>query len=239
MFDLQTIDRSLGMRSVDRPYSYNLRTFHDHYGGRDEFPGKTLVIGSHKDGLPYMLDLDNPEPGDALIMGTHNGMYALLSTMCESACTMNSSQTLGFYIISADGRHRYGVRSSHLLGVESPHERGSGELIIELASVVEQRKSGRELGKTIVLVIDDLASLMPMLSDYSVYPNLITLIKSGSKSNIWPFVAINPRDVESNNELYKSFRFIMLQKDDQPDSSHVFSVLIDKKSKPDVYALIP
>ena len=64
-----------------------------------------------------------------------------------------------------------------------------------------------------MLLIDDFQSLNPMLSDFSVYLNLKTLVTNGPKSGVWPLISIEPDDIHSSRgQLLRSFGTYVFEK---------------------------
>ena len=64
-----------------------------------------------------------------------------------------------------------------------------------------------------MLIIDDFAGFEGMLSEYSVYLNLKSLISRGPLSGVWPMIAINPNDVqEKRGQLLRSFGTYIFEK---------------------------
>jgi hypothetical protein len=89
-------------------------------------------------------------------------------------------------------------------------------MIVELASVVEQRRFGRERGGTHILMVDDFRSFAPMLSDYSVYLNLKTLITKGPGCGIWPLISAKPDDAYTQQgSLLRTFGTYVFEKNNQ------------------------
>lgn len=160
------------------------------------FPPYSLVIGQCMDGLPFMLGLDNPRSGAVLVVGERDQpRKQVLSTMSASACRINHPEEVSWSLISRSPRQYPGlVDSPHCQHVESPYDRAAGELVIELASLVEQRRFGRERGGMHVLMIDDFQGFAPMLSDYSVYLNLKSLVSKGPACGVWPLISARPGD---------------------------------------------
>jgi len=182
------------------------------------FPAYSMVIGQCVDGLPFMLGLDNPRPGALLIVGEHSpAKEAILSTMSRSACRINHPEEVCWSVISSSPhRYRKLVDSPHCQAVISPYERAAGSLVVELASIIEQRRFGREGGGTHVLMIDNFQSFIPMLSDYSVYLNLKTLITKGPSVGIWPLISAKPDDAYSEQgHLLRSFGTFIFEKNEQ------------------------
>jgi hypothetical protein len=189
-------------------------------GAYGAFPQFSLVIGLSGDGLPFMLDLDNPKSGSILVVGeTGCGKTRLLNVVGQSACALNTPQDVSLFVIS-NRAHEFGglLNYPHCQGLVAPYDREAGELIIELASIAEQRRTGRELGSKILLVIDDFSSISQILNDYSVHLNFKTLITQGSKSGIWPIVSINPNAVqEEKYRLLRTFgTYIFERSSNQP-----------------------
>jgi hypothetical protein len=183
----------------------SLRSLLDLYGS---FPPYSLVIGLCNDGLPFMLSLDNPKPGSILVVGNDSTKtIQLLKVITLSACILNIPQNVSICVIS-NNRNEFARLQGfpHCEGILSPYDRNAGEMIIEFASIAEQRRSGRERGGRILLVIDDLSSCDNLISDYSVYLNLKSLIMRGPKSGIWPIISIPSHSVDdANPQLLRSF----------------------------------
>ncbi len=179
------------------------------------FPIYSLVIGLCTDGLPFMLSLDNPKSGSILIVGENDYMKSqVFQTISVSASLINQPQSVYLCVITNKPKNYLGLlKSNHCQAILSPYERSSGEMVIEFASISEQRRSGRERGAAMMLLIDDYHSFAPQLENYSVYLNFKTLIANGPNSGIWPLVSINPMDVHSSKgQLLRSFGTYIFEK---------------------------
>jgi hypothetical protein len=162
-----------------------------------------------------MLDLSNPKSGSILVLGEKgSGKTQILRTMTISACMLNQPEDLRIFIISNSAREfTDAMHFPHCETVINSYDRAAGELVIELASISEQRRSGRERGAMMMLLIDDFASYEAMLRDYSVYLNLKSLITRGPASGVWPIIAINPNDVhEKRAQMLRSFGTYIFEK---------------------------
>lgn len=179
------------------------------------FPPYSLVIGQCMDGLPFMLGLDNPRSGAILVVGDHDrAKKQVITTMGISACRLNYPEEVSWSVISGSPQeYAELVNSPHCQAVVNPHARGAGEMIVELASAVEQRRFGRERGGTHILMIDDFRSFAPMLGDYSVYLNLKTLVSKGPGCGIWPLISARPDDAYTEyGNLLRTFGTYIFEK---------------------------
>jgi hypothetical protein len=211
-------DRHTNQRQPSAP---NLRNILADYGA---FPPYSLVIGLCQDGLPFMLDLGNPRSGSILVVGEKGcGKTQLLNVIGQSACLLNSPKDINLYVVTNKPYEFTNLSNNpHNQGLLSPFDREVGELVVELASISEQRQTGRELGSKIILIIDDLACIARMLSDYSVHLNLKTLVSRGPASGIWPIISINPNDIpEEKSLLLRAFgTYIFERSSRQSDVAH-------------------
>jgi energy-coupling factor transporter ATP-binding protein EcfA2 len=204
-------ERSISVRTK-RALTPSLHSVLDSYGA---FPPYSLLIGMCTDRLPFMLSLDNPKSGSILVVGDQGcGKTSILRTMAISACIINHPQDVKIYVISSRAREYSDILNfPHCAVVLDSYDRAAGELVIELASISEQRRSGRERGEMMMLIIDDFAGFEDMLGEYSVYLNLKSLISRGSLSGVWPMIAINPNDVqEKRGQLLRSFGTYIFEK---------------------------
>ena len=181
------------------------------------FPNQSLMVGICADGFPFMLDLNNPRSGSVLVVGenTHERSQ-IMKTMCLSASLINRPDQISIFVIS-NKPHQYAELSKYpnCQAIISPYERSSGELVIEIASIVEQRRSGRERGGSLMLIIDDFQSINSILNDFSVYLNLKTMVNTGPQNGVWPIISIQPDDVHSSRgQLLRSFGTYIFEKVD-------------------------
>lgn len=185
------------------------------------FPPYSLVIGLCTDGLPFMLSLDNPKSGSILVVGENAlAKSQILTAMSISSCRINHPEEVSWSVITRNA-HQYAelVSSPHCQVVINPHDRAAGELVVELASIVEQRRFGRERGGTKVLMIDDFHSFIPMLSDYSVYLNLKTLVSKGPACGIWPLISIKSDEAHTEQgQLLRTFGTYIFEKAEHDSS---------------------
>ena len=149
-------------------------------------PDYSTVLGICEDGLPLVLDLNDPKPGAILILGQQQtGKGRLLRSILYSACTTNSTDQLYFYLITPDPANHHDLgRLQHCYGVFSSYDKTACELIVELSALAEQRKSGRHLGVKCILAIDNLYELIKH-QDFDVVNHLKWLYRFGASNGIW------------------------------------------------------
>ncbi len=155
-------------------------------------PSQSALIGLCEDGMPFLMDLSNPSPGSILITGQPgSGKTRLLAALLTSAAQLNDPYSMNFCVISPQLYELEPLRRfSHCQGIAAPYERDASEMIMKLAAVAEQRRSGRELGPAVILAIDDLAYLAGEYLDYGVSAHLRWLLQYGPASMVWPVVTI-------------------------------------------------
>ena len=154
-------------------------------------PPYNALLGVCEDGLPFLFDLSDPSSGSILITGdTGTGKSRLLRGILASASTMNRADQVAFNLICQDFALFSDIcRSSHCINSVSTYDRASSELVIDLAKIAEQRKSGRQRGPIIILAIDDLATLLSY-NEFELFSHLKWLVKHGPDSGIWPLATL-------------------------------------------------
>lgn len=154
-------------------------------------PPYNALLGICEDGLPFLFDLSDPSPGSILITGkAGSGKSRLLRGILTSASAMNRADQVAFNLICTDFGLFSGVnRSAHCINSVSTYDRASSELIVDLAKIAEQRKSGRQRGPIIILAIDNLATLLSY-NEFELFSHLKWLVKFGPESGIWPLATL-------------------------------------------------
>ena len=149
-------------------------------------PPFSTVLGICDDGLPLLLDLNDPNPGAILISGQqHSGITRLLKSIIFSACTLNTIDQLYFYLITPNPGTNHDIGNlDHCYGVYSSYDKASCELVVDLSALVEQRKSGRHLGTKCILAIDNLYEMIKH-QDFEVINHLRWLYRFGANNGIW------------------------------------------------------
>lgn len=172
------------------------------------FPPCSVLFGVCEDGLPLMLNLKDPTAGSLLIEGDpRQGKTQVLKTVLTSAACLNQADHVNFCIISPNPDEMADLNKfPHCQGLTAPYERQASEIILELSTIAEQRRYGRERGPAIILAIDDLSALIGEHLDYEVLLHLRWLIARGPGSEIWTLATIpNHATPTLDPEIYSFF----------------------------------
>lgn len=155
-------------------------------------PPFTAIFGQCHDGLPFLFDLDDPEPGSILITGEPgSGKVRLLQTILSSAAYLNRSHEVGFAVITPNsGNFEQFRRDRHCRGILPSYDRRSFEWLVELCEIGERRRNGRGERTKIIQVIDDLKAFV-QTKEEEVAPYLRWLIQYGPLLGIWVVASID------------------------------------------------
>jgi hypothetical protein len=177
---------------LDNPSTVFNRNQSNLYDIFQPLPSDTTILGICEDGLPLVLDLNDPNPGAILILGKRDsGKTQLLKSILYSASSINNINQLYFYMLTPEsGKHHDLISVANCYGLLSSYERAAFELIADLTALCEQRKSGRHLGTKIILAIDNLYELIKH-QDFDVISNLKWLYRYGSRNGIWVITTID------------------------------------------------
>jgi hypothetical protein len=191
-YQAEELDYPIGENTTSAPGVFNsLPSIQGIINQLKPLPPYNALLGVCEDGLPFMFDLSDPTPGSLLITGeAGSGKSRLLRGILASASTMNRPDQVSFNLICQDfGLFSDVTRTSHCTNRVSTYDRFSSELVIDLAKIAEQRKSGRQRGPIIILAIDDLATLLSY-NEFELFSHLKWLVKYGPESGIWPIATL-------------------------------------------------
>jgi GTPase SAR1 family protein len=157
-----------------------------------DLPPFTVVIGLAEDGLPILLNLEEPETGALLVVGDPLcGKTSLLNMFIRSACTTNPPRSLRFCCISTRPEEFYSHKTlPHCYKIVSAYSEDALKTIEELVGIAEQRKYGRYGDEAIILVIDDLPGTIEQIGVDGM--NLLRwLVEHGAYSKIWTTASLD------------------------------------------------
>lgn len=173
-----------------------------------EIPGNLALLGKGSDGLPLILDLDDPAPGSLAAACEDASLREhLLRGVLLSACALNPVRAFQFFVLSsAPGRWRTWVEDmalgSHCLGVEGlPGPAGEGDglpamrWLIKLAALAEKRRSGTFSGPALLLIVDDLAAAARL--DYEARVSFDRLVREGPVARMRCLAGVGLREADA------------------------------------------
>lgn len=156
-----------------------------------ELPDYSIVLGACEDGLPVTLDLTNPAPGSLLICGgAGSGMTHLLQSILVSATRLNPAYRVAFNLLASQPGEYQGLGELDACQVLLPADGdASGEVILELTDIAEQRRREPLSGSILLLGIDDLVTCLQAI-DENTFNHLYWLIRHGPRSRVWTIATL-------------------------------------------------
>jgi hypothetical protein len=197
----------------------------DHYR---PLPFQTILIGDCKDGLPFLFDLNQPANGALLVTGDPAcGKTRQLQVMVESALQLYTPRQLQVATIASWKEDWERIletpdRLRYCHSLTPWYDRDVSELILNLASLADDRRNGRRRGAQVLLVIDDLSKITEI--DYEAQVNLHWLIESGPQSGIWPLVSLEANQSQEMKYWVDVFRTRLLGHIDSPTLANDLSI---------------
>lgn len=181
---------------------------HEYIDSMRPLPDMTLLLGKCEDGLPILVDLENPCSGSILISSRSQGrgrflMKALLTSARSLNCPDRVQSSL---ITSHSGFYGEVATASQCHQNFHPAHRDAGRYILDVSALVEQRYSGRRRGPVLLVAIDDLVAFERGAMDNEVFSHLQWIVREGPEVRIWPIIVMAPeQDGVSNDELISQF----------------------------------
>ncbi len=173
-------------------------------------PVHAVLLGQCTDGLPFLMDLTDPQIGAILISCDIGcGKTQQTKVMVESAVRMNTPRELQVCVISLNPQEwesfeKDPERTKYFQGVYAWYE-GKAESTIEyLTNLADDRRCGRRQGADVLFVLDDL-NFVEELS-YEAQVNLHWLLEYGAQSGVWPVATINPDQAAGFRYWLETFR---------------------------------
>lgn len=174
----------------------------------------TVILGRCDDNIPLLLELNNPAPGSILITGDEgSGKIRLVHSIIKSAVLLNSEKRVKFCVIANETAWFQPLTKypncQQILPTNTPEV---PSLIQTLAAEEELSRQKGPSKRALILVIDDLPTLLESLS-YEQTVMLYRLIKHGPRARIWP-VAVLPsnRSGAVHDKILNAFRTRLIGK---------------------------
>jgi hypothetical protein len=173
-------------------------------------PVHAVLLGQCTDGLPFLMDLRDPQVGAILISCDIGcGKTQQTKVMVESAVRMNTPRELQVCVISLNTQEWESFEkdpewAKYFQGVYAWYE-GKAESTIEyLTNLADDRRCGRRQGADVLFVLDDL-NFVEELS-YEAQVSLHWLLEYGAQSGVWPVATINPDQAAGFGYWLETFR---------------------------------
>lgn len=155
----------------------------------------SLLLGECADGLPFLIELGDPQMGAILISCDHGrGKTHHLQVLAESAARMNTPSVFQLGVITFKPGEWQAWESTpqskkYLQGIFAWYDPYVETFIQNLVDLAEARQDGRRSGAQVLFILDDLNFIEELSFEAQV--NLHWLIEYGSQSGIWVAGAIN------------------------------------------------
>ncbi len=164
-------------------------------------PREALFLGMAEDGLPVLLNLNDPIPGPILIAGDQaSGKTAIIQMIARAAELLHSPSEIQYGIITQYPQEWTGFQENQInMGIYSAQDKNTQELLQSLFNWAHNNK-GEE--QSIVLFIDSLESMKNL--DPQTEQNLRWLLLRGPSRHVWPIITVNTHSAR-NMESWLSF----------------------------------
>lgn len=166
-------------------------------------PYYTMLLGICQDGLPLLLDLEHYQTGPVLITGSHSAsMRDYMVSILTSSTLINPPNLLEYVLLTSDGvAFENNDSLAYGRAIFHPAERAAHESIMRLSALVEQRNTGRQRGRAVILAIEELDTLVRYMDD-DVYAHFLWLLREGPFARVWPITTLH-----AGSRLFTDFKF--------------------------------
>jgi len=165
-------------------------------------PDSALFLGVANDGLPVMLNLDDPVPGPVLIAGdSGSGKTRLLQVIAQAVTARHDPDRLRYAVISAKPqeweRFEESTNCEGILPFQQPLTKNY------LGSLVEWAHSNKLGEPFVVLLIDGLDALN---ADADLQEAVRWLLLRGPSRRVWPIVTLGTQQLSASASWLAAFR---------------------------------
>ena len=171
--------------------------------GASPLPREALFLGLAEDGLPVLLNLDDPIPGPILITGDQAcGKTSLLQMIARAVELLHSPSEVQYGVITQYPNEWANFKNNqNNAGVYTTQDNTTQEL---LQSLVTWAHNNKGEGQSILLLIDDLEAMTK--SDQQAEQNLRWLLLRGPSRRVWPIITINASQAQKMEAWLGLFR---------------------------------
>jgi hypothetical protein len=173
------------------------------------FPTGSMVLGWCEDGLPMVLDLNDPSPGAVLLTGEWNaGIGDVFQLLLMSAIKINLPRFFRFGILSSSPERWEGwipdEEKRRNIGITHLHLAEAEWMILKLAERGRAISLGLQLPRINLIIIDDLEEVDHF--SFETRLSLEWLLREGANLGIWIFSYCDPQKLFKNSKLQHSFK---------------------------------
>jgi energy-coupling factor transporter ATP-binding protein EcfA2 len=188
-------------------------------------PPASMIIGACDDRSHLFLELTEPQPGAILILGeAGSGKSRLLQAMIGSLAAVNSPRHVRYALIcDIEPDVQELIEKPHCYRHYWPNALKAGDLVLELADLIEKRQEYKQDWSAVVLAIDDLSSFVNYLDDETI-EQLAWLIANGPEVRIWTIATLPVADLRKlDKDLIKAFGTRLVGKINEPEMAEEIS----------------
>jgi hypothetical protein len=196
-------------------------------------PSDSVLLGQCSDGLPFLLELVDPDVG-AILIGCDAGCGKThqLQVMVDSARRVKSPQQLKISILTHDPREWVYLQQdnqqiNYVEGIHAWYDVQAEQLIQKITDLAEARRDGQQGGTMFLFIMDDI-NFVENLS-YQAQINLRWLLEYGSQSNVWMVGTINAGYVSGYRYWIDTFRTRIIGKVLSKDDAETLTMRCDSQ----------
>lgn len=173
-------------------------------------PKRSILLGKCLDGLPFLLELGDPELGAILVAcDAGYGKTHQLQVMVDSAIRTHAPHDLQVAVLTLNpdewsGINRNPKQNQYFQGCYAWYDSRNPIMIESLTELAETRREGERQGADILLILDDLTAIEDLPMEAQV--NLRWLMEYGPQSAIWVVGALDTRKVSAVRYWVEPFR---------------------------------
>jgi len=165
-------------------------------------PEHGLFLGIASDGLPLLLNLQDPTPGAILVLGEgQTGKTDFLQGVARAASLTHQPRFFRFAVITPFTAEWAGWESlPHCLGLWGLDDSGLKDLMADLSARAEDRNKP----ETLLLLVDGFHHLVDL--EVETLESLRWLLVNGAASKVWTIAALNADEAISLSNWVEAFR---------------------------------
>lgn len=173
-------------------------------------PKRSLLLGKCVDGLPFLIEMGDPDLGAILITcDSYCGKTHHLQVMVDSAVRTFNPHEFQAAVLTLNPAEWSNMLRNHqqkrfLQGCYAWYDDRAVKMIENLTELAEERLEGKQQGAAILLVLDDLTAVEDLPMDAQV--NLRWLLEYGPQSSIWVVGTMDARQIARNRYWVEPFR---------------------------------